>query len=105
MTTTVRPAACRSWKSRNTSRAEVGVQGAGGLVGQDQSRIADQGPRHRHPLLLASRQLTGPMVDPVAQAHLLERLDGPTPALGPVHAGVDQRQLHVAPRRQRRPAG
>ena len=89
----------------STSTGGSGVQGAGGLVGQDQGGIANQGPGHRHPLLLAARQLTGPVVDPVGQTHLLERLDRPAPALGPVHAGVDQGQLDVAPGRQRRPAG
>ena len=43
------------------------VQVAGRLVGQDQRRVADQGPGHRHPLLLAAGQLARPVLDPVGR--------------------------------------
>ena len=35
------------------------------------------------------------MLEPVGQADLAQRLDGAAPALGPRHAGIDQRQLDV----------
>src|SRR6266700_2724245 len=50
------------------ARGGVGVQVAGGLVGEDDVRPGDQGARARHPLLLAARQLAGAMVQPVAEA-------------------------------------
>ena len=37
--------------------ALLGVQVAGRLVGEDQLRAGDDGPRHRHQLLLAAREL------------------------------------------------
>ena len=52
--------------------AGLRVELAGRLVGQDEDRVLDQGPGDRHPLLLAARQLVGPMVEPVAQADLAQ---------------------------------
>src|SRR3712207_9451060 len=40
----------------------VRVEIAGGLVGEDQARAVREGPRDRHPLLLAPRKLGRPMV-------------------------------------------
>ncbi len=49
------------------------VQVSRGLVGQDDLRLVDQGPRDGHPLLLASRQLRRQMLRPVPQTYLVER--------------------------------
>ena len=105
MSTSVRPAACSSSSRAMTSAADVGVQGPGRLVGQDEGGVADQGPGDGHPLLLATGQLPGPVLHPVAQAHPLQGADGPLPPFGPGDAGVGQRQLDVAPGGQARPAG
>ena len=50
--------------------AALGVQIAGGLIGQDQLRLDDQRPGDCRPLHLAARKLRRPVFDPVAQAHL-----------------------------------
>ena len=76
--------------------AGVGVEGAGGLVGQDQGRVAHQRPGDGHTLLLAARQLVGLAAQLVAQAHLLQHRLGAGPALAAGHPGVDQGHLHVA---------
>ena len=78
------------------SSADGRVEVAGGLVGQDQVRVGDQGPGHRHPLLLATGELAGTVVDPVGQAHPVQGDRARSCALGPVDAGVDQGQLDVA---------
>ncbi len=71
------------------------VEVAGGLVGQDERRVGHDRSGHRHPLLLASRQLRGHVGHAVGQADPGQRLQGPlAPGLG-THPGVDQRQLDV----------
>ena len=57
--------------------AGVGVQSAGGLVGQDDRRVAHQSPGDGHALLLAAGELVGQVLELVAQAHLLQRRHGP----------------------------
>src|SRR6266567_4314742 len=47
-------------------RGGIGVQVARGLVGEDEVRLVDQRPGTRHALLLAARQLTGTVGQPVA---------------------------------------
>ena len=55
------------------SCGRLGVEGPGRLVGQDEVRVADQGPGNGHPLLLSARQFAGPVLHPVSEAHPLER--------------------------------
>eukprot|EP01137_Pigoraptor_chileana_P011266 Opistho-2@61855 len=50
------------------------VEVAGGLVGQQQGRLGDDGSRDGHALLLAARELAGPVPGPVADAQPLHRL-------------------------------
>ena len=75
--------------------AGLGVQGAGGLVGQDDVGVIDDGAGNGHPLHLAARHLAGPLEQLAAQAHLFQGLDGTVPALGPADARQSQRQLHI----------
>ena len=49
------------------------IQIAGGLVGQNDFRIVDQGARDAHPLLLAAGELGGQMPGAVFQAHVGQR--------------------------------
>ena len=51
-------------------------------------------------LLLAARQLARPVVRPVGEPDPLERGERALAPLARRHAGVDERQLDVAPRRQ-----
>ena len=97
-----------STRQRATRRAakHVGGRGrvevAGGLVGQDEGRLADERAGYRDALLLPSGQLAGSVVDPVGQSHPLQREQSACLALLATDAGVDQRQLHVAPGRHGR---
>ena len=43
------------------------VQGPGGLVGQDDPGLGDEGPGHRHPLLLAAGDLVGELPQQLLQ--------------------------------------
>ena len=54
------------------SPAERRVEVAGGLVGQEQVRLVDEGARDRHPLLLPAGQLRRAVVHAVGEAHGLE---------------------------------
>lgn len=62
--------------------AGVRIQRAGGLVGQDDRRVAHQRPRDGNALLLAAGELIGLVPDLVAQAHLLQHGAGAAVALG-----------------------
>ena len=75
--------------------AGAGVQGAGGLVGQNDRRTAHQGPGDGYPLLLAAGELHGLVPPLISQAHLFQGRLGPLPALSLGNAGVHQRDLHV----------
>ena len=63
--------------------AGLGIQSAGGLVGEQDLRVVDQGAGDRHPLHLPARELVGPFVDMVGQPDLGQRSQGPFAALGP----------------------
>jgi len=75
----------------------LGIEVPRGLIGQDEGRTVDQGPRYGDPLDLPARELIGQVV-PVRlfQAGHLERFLGPLLALPSGYAGVDQGQDHVA---------
>ena len=73
----------------------MAVQRAGGLVGQNDRRVAHQRPRDGYALLLAARKLVGLVFQLIAQPHLLQCLAGPAAALCAGHACIDQRHLHV----------
>ena len=80
----------------------LGVERAGRLVRQQQLRIVDERARDGDALLLAARQLLRAVIEPVAEAHLLEprprhRLRRARPRLG-----VEQGQHHLAQRRRAR---
>ena len=55
-----------------------------------------------HPLLLAARQLVGPVAGPRAESNRVQRLGCSPPTLSPSHSPYVQRQLHVLLRRQQR---
>ena len=74
ISTIVRPSACRSSSRPRTSAVERRVEVAGRLVGQDHRRLGDERPGDGDALLLAARQLAGPVVGPVGEPDLLERL-------------------------------
>ena len=80
--------------------ASAGVQGAGGLVGQDDGGLPRQRPGDGHPLLLAAGELAGKVLPFVGKAHPLQGADRPLPALLGGDAGVQQRKLHILLHRQ-----
>src|SRR6202023_968605 len=73
-----------------------GVEVAGRLVGEDQVRIGDQRAGDGDALLLSSGELHGPVVDAVAKANLVERLQRKVAPIGSV--SVQKRELDVPPR-------
>ena len=77
--------------------AGAGVEIAGGLVGQDEFRLVDQGAGDGDALLLSAGKLAGMMVTPVAQADLLQRLEGALSAFTVRNDGqvVKHRQLDI----------
>ena len=54
---------------------QIGVEVAGGLVGQHERRIVDQRARDRNALLLAARELERKRVHPVLQPDPLQHLE------------------------------
>ena len=54
-----------------------GVEGAGGLVGQDEARAVGQGAGDGDALLLADGEFGGAVVQAIGQADLVEEVDGP----------------------------
>ena len=80
---------------RRGGRVEV----AGGLVGEQDRGLVDQGAGDRHALALAARELVGLVVHAVARAPPSPaRAARPLAPLAARHAGVDQRQLDVVQR-------
>ena len=65
--------------------AGPGIEVAGGLVGQEQGRVVDQGAGDGHALLLAAGELRGVVVQAVPQPHPVSK------RLGPVVASPRQR--------------
>src|SRR5215469_5231832 len=63
-------------------RAGAGVEVAGGLVGEDDFRPADQGTRDGHPLLLPAGQLRRAVLQSRAQAHRFHDRVEPGPVGG-----------------------
>ena len=62
--------------------ARLGVEGAGGFVGQQDLGVVDEGARDGDALHLATRHLRGLLVDVVLQADALEGVEGALAALG-----------------------
>ena len=75
--------------------ARLGVERAGGLVGQQDLRVVDEGARDGDALHLPAGKLTGLLVDVLGQADAPEGFQGPFAALGARHARQRERQLHV----------
>ena len=75
--------------------AGLAVQRAGGLVGQEDVRVVDEGPGDGHPLHLPAGHLRRHLVQLVPQPHLFQRLHRPAAALLLGHARQGERQLHV----------
>ena len=75
--------------------ARLGVERAGGLVGQQDLRVVDEGARDGDALHLPAGKLAGLLVHVLGQAHAPERVQRPLAALGARHARQRERQLHV----------
>ena len=79
--------------------AGLAVQRAGGLVGQEDVRVVDEGPGDGNALHLAAGHLGGHLVELVAQPHLFQGVHGPAAALLLGHARQGQGKLHVGEHR------
>jgi hypothetical protein len=78
--------------------AGFGVEVAGGLVGEDDGGVVDQGAGDGDALALAAGELVGLVVHARFEADVGERLLGALDALGGGRAVVDERQLDVVQR-------
>src|SRR5438105_8240279 len=88
-------------KDRKDLRARSRVQVSRRLVREDHRRVVQERARDRDALLLTAGELARAVVDPVAEADLLERSERALPPLFAV-AAVDERQLDVLDRVQSR---
>lgn len=79
--------------------AGLAVQGAGGLISEEDVRVVDQGPGNGHPLHLPAGHLAGALMELVSQPHLLQGLFCPLPPFPPGDAADGQRQFHVGQHR------
>ena len=84
--------------------AGLGVEVAGGLVGDQERAAVDQRPGDRDPLLLAAREPRRLVVEPVAQADPLEQRPGPAAARGAPTARAARRRT-ASSRSRARSAG
>ena len=101
MITRVVPASFRPRSSSISSPPVLAVEVAGRLVGEDDRRLADQRPRHRHPLALAAGELGGAVALAVGEADPGQRRGGAAAALAGRHAGVEQPVGDVVDHRRR----
>src|SRR5258708_6168509 len=74
---------------------KVGIEIAGGLVGNEQRRLRDHRARNAHALLFAGRKFQGAVPLLAEQTDLIERRAHALVDLALRHAGDDQRQRHV----------
>ena len=79
----------------SVSRSILGVEVAGGLVGEDELGACDDGAGDGDSLLLASGELLGEVGGTVGDVHALEDVVNHLFALGCLDLQVYQRQLHV----------
>ena len=75
--------------------AVLGVEVTGGLVGEDELGIGDDGAGDGHPLLLTSGELLWEVGGAVGDVHALEDVAYHLLALGGLDLHVDEGQLHV----------
>ena len=66
------------------ARAAGGIQISGRFIRQDHTRIVHQGAGDGDPLSLTAAQFPGPMVGPIPQTDLIEKLVG---SLAPARRG------------------
>ena len=83
-------------------RTHLRVEVAGGLVGEKDFGVADDGSGDGHALALSAGELRGAVLHAVGEADALDDLLGQPLALAAVHASVDKRQLHVVEDVERR---
>ena len=75
--------------------AGLRIQVPGGLVGEDDGRVIDQGSGDGHALALSAGELVGLVVHARFQVHDAQRPLGALQAFMGRRAVVDERQLHV----------
>ena len=85
-------------KNLHHARARFGVEAAGGLVGEQQARFADDGAGDRDALSLAARELPWMVAQAMPEAHAFERDLCAGTALACRHPGVKQPSCHVVER-------
>ena len=72
-----------------------GVEGAGGLVGQDDLGVVHDGARDGHALHLTAGELVRPLFQVFSQTHAGKRFLRAMPALGLRRTRKQQRHLHI----------
>ena len=85
-------------EQRHDFLAGLGIEIAGRFVRQQDGRLVHQRAGDGHALALAAGKFVGLVMNAVGQADVAQRLQRHLPALVGRHAGINQRQLHVAQR-------
>src|SRR5262249_24922445 len=75
--------------------AGVGIEVTGRFIGENNSRVVDEGASDSGALLLTAGKLAGAVPGAIGHVHCLERRHGPLPSFFGRDAAVDHRQLDV----------
>ena len=73
----------------------LGIQGAEGLIHEEDLRIVREGPGNAHPLLHAAGELVGIGIGKLRQAHLPDPVAGRLPPFCPGNATHFQAERHI----------
>ena len=82
-------------EERHDFFARFGIEISGGLVGEDDRGIVDEGPCDGDALALSAGQFIRPMVEPITEADVLQGMLGFFQAVAAAEAGVNERKLDV----------
>ena len=90
-----RPLSMKLFEKRHDLVAGGAIKGACRLIGQYKHGVVDEGASDGDALLLASGELTGPMMPSMIQADALQSLCGSAVSFASANPGINERQLDI----------